>query len=32
MDFPIEGKYIVEGIQMHLYSLVKQLLFQHLKS
>lgn len=31
MDFPHEGKYNVQ-IQMHLYSFVKQLLFQHLKS
>lgn len=32
MDFPHEGKYNVQSIQMHLYSLVKQLLFQHLRS
>lgn len=32
MDFPQEGKYNVQGIQIHLYSLVKQLLSQHLKS
>lgn len=31
MDFPHEGKYNVQSIQVHLHSLVKQLLFQHLK-
>lgn len=32
MGFLHEDKYNVQSIQMHLYSLVKQLLFQHLKS
>lgn len=32
MDFPHEGKHNVQGIQVHLYSFVKQLLFQHLES
>lgn len=32
MDFPHEGKYNIQSIQTRLYSLVKQLLFQHLKS
>lgn len=32
MDLPHEGKYNIQGIQMHLYSSVKQVLFQYLKS